>query len=437
AIIVLNPNYALHNQSITLDGRIITTTIIDVSNEATICHIANIYAPANIAERPPFYQRMQQHPILQQATENWFLLGDLNIHYHDSPLPGFLHPWRTWLQSNFLDIFQHHSINKGAVYTPAPTFTRGRQRSTIDYIFCTRDMLPSTERATQEYLPPEWTDHAMLKINVLLTPTNTGPGTWRFNNQFLEHDQYCKLLLRYLDLFFDSDRTFSSIQEQWDSLKTTIKKTAMHYGRMYSRHRRHRLGDLQRQRRQIIERHLEPQYSKPLLDQQLQEVEQAIASEAKGEVERLIIRSHTKWTEDGESSNKYFFRVLKARQQQVTINRIRDPIQQTYSTTPAAMLKQARNFYQALYTADSHDHEALHALLSTLPPNVLSQHQQQKLVASVSESTLADLLKHSPRNRSPGLDGISFEVYRYLFSQHKRTKDLLLQILEDAQQGQF
>ncbi|SAL96016.1 hypothetical protein [Absidia glauca] len=50
---------------------------------------------------------------------------------------------------------------------------------------------------------------------------------------------------------------------------------------------------------------------------------------------------------------------------------------------------------------------------------------------------LKALLDHSPSNKSPGLDGISFEVYKYLGAKHDKSSDLLLSIIVDAQNGIF
>ncbi|KAI8327635.1 hypothetical protein BC941DRAFT_446612 [Chlamydoabsidia padenii] len=65
-----------------MDERVITSTIVDSSTSTTICHIANIYAPASPTDRPAFYQQLQNHPLLQDPTKDWILLGDFNIHMH-------------------------------------------------------------------------------------------------------------------------------------------------------------------------------------------------------------------------------------------------------------------------------------------------------------------------------------------------------------------
>ncbi|KAL7315588.1 hypothetical protein PS15m_004788 [Mucor circinelloides] len=47
------------------------------------------------------------------------------------------------------------------------------------------------------------------------------------------------------------------------------------------------------------------------------------------------------------------------------------------------------------------------------------------------------LLDHSPNDRSPGLDGLGFEVYRYLVAKFPPVLSLLQHLLMDALNGVF
>lgn len=47
------------------------------------------------------------------------------------------------------------------------------------------------------------------------------------------------------------------------------------------------------------------------------------------------------------------------------------------------------------------------------------------------------LLDHSPNDRSPGLDGLGFEVYRYLVAKFSPVLNLLQHLPTDALNGVF
>ncbi|SAL96229.1 hypothetical protein, partial, partial [Absidia glauca] len=138
---------------------------------------------------------------------------------------------------------------------------------------------------------------------------------------------------------------------------------------------------LQQRRTLLLQQHYQDLQQVPNIDQQLHDIEDRIEAEMKVEAERLIKRSHVKWTEHGESNTKYFFRVLKERNRRMTINGIRDPIHDTYSSTPTGMLKQARQFYQHLYTADPCHQPAIETLLTTIPSAIVTDQEQQTLMA--------------------------------------------------------
>ncbi|ORZ16222.1 hypothetical protein BCR42DRAFT_316404, partial [Absidia repens] len=229
AIIIFNPLYKIDNASITIDQRIITADIIDISTSTMVCSIASIYAPAQKSARPQFYQEMQTHPLLNDLSRQWILMGDFNIHYYRSPLPAYLHDWSVWLKSLFIDPVKAHNQTTSSVYRPQITYRQGKQGTTVDYIFCHPSLMPAIGNTTQRFLLPSFTDHAQLSFVLHIDKPYIGPGVWRFNNQLLQQDEFRELLLNTLDRFFAMETETKSKQSQWDTLKVTIKRLAIGY----------------------------------------------------------------------------------------------------------------------------------------------------------------------------------------------------------------
>ena len=99
----------------------------------------------------------------------------------------------------------------------------------------------------------------------------------------------------------------------------------------------------------------------------------------------------------------------------------------------SGMLHEACFFYSALYTPDPIDQSAVDDLLESIPHSVvLSEEEQDMLLDPFEDDDLLTLLKHSPTGKSPGLDGLPFELYQFLIPRHKGILRLLLAILCDA-----
>ena len=101
-------------------------------------------------------------------------------------------------------------------------------------------------------------------------------------------------------------------------------------------------------------------------------------------------------------------------------------------------MKEARSFYTDLYTPEPIDISSVDSLLENIPSDVkLSSFDTDRLVAPVIVDDLLSLVSHSPLGKSPGLDGIPFEVYKYLVPRFPCVQSLLLAILNGALDSVF
>lgn len=135
-----------------------------------------------------------------------------------------------------------------------------------------------------------------------------GPGTWDLNPLILTHSAFHDLLTETIILFANRPAT-ANPQDAWDKLKLVIKGTAFHYSQRLGSQRRTELRDLQRRRTQLMKQSPANASSAELL-----EVKQHITTLIEEQTKQLLLRTNTRWHEQGERNNKYFFRVLKSRQ---------------------------------------------------------------------------------------------------------------------------
>lgn len=432
AIISLNPKLNITNTSISLDQRIITATISDSTDNSTICNIANIYAPAKKENHAKFYDLLTTHPIIKDAKKNWILVGDFNCDFY-KPIKNSMKGSINKIRNNFKDIFYtHYSTNHGS-YTPATTFNRGATRSTLDYIFCNTNLIPFLHQSENHYLPFSWTDHNMLTVKLNLSKTSNGPGTWRFNPLLLNDHTFTDLLLTTLETLYEKNKDHnSSIQEQWDNLKTTIKSVAINYSKSKSAYRKNKLNQLKEQRSALLNDptiHSDPDA--------VIVIEKEIEKETIDEIDKMILRTNTRWKEKGETNSKYFFNTLKQRQKNVTISQIKDPLTNQIATSSNSMLKMAKKFYENLYSPDPITDIDIEDLLKDTPQNIAPIPLCSSLTSSIPKDHIKSILINSPKNKSPGLDGISFEVYTFLLHNYPPFVDLISKIMNEALNGIF
>lgn len=151
-----------------------------------------------------------------------------------------------------------------------------------------------------------------------------------------------------------------------------------------------------------------------------------------------MLRSATRWHEQGERNNKYFYRVIKDRQTTQTIQSLRNLQTGAVFHESQDIITEAQAFYRQLYTPESIDLEDMEHLLSSIPSEIkLSMDAASDLLEKPSRLDLLDLIARTPLGKSPGLDGLPFEVYRHLAPRSLAFCSLLLQIIHQAIDGAF
>jgi hypothetical protein len=311
------------------------------------------------------------------------------------------------------------------------------------------------------YVPGVWTDHCLLTIDLQPACARIGPGCWRFNPTLLEDSEFLLLLDKTVSLFFESsggDGDNASpggkgeplrVQSQWESFKLLLKCCAQKYAWGAKARFKNKVAALQQERMKAVSSSvsgvmasdatpsIQPSDdSLPL--QVVHELEKLIDGQIQKETRQNMLRSATRWHELGERNNKYFYRVIKDRQSQQTIQSLKCSTTGEVLVEAADILREARGFYQKLYTPDDIDAEAVDSLLNGIPEEVvLSSDDAKYLMALPNAVTVLDLLAHAPRSRSPGMDGIPFEVYHYLAGRSRPFLDLLVAVLGGAFSGVF
>jgi hypothetical protein len=424
----------MHNQTISIDQRCLTASIHTTTDDKLVTNIANIYAPAQTdsPEKKLFFQQMHTWPELKNISdEPWLLLGDYNLNIHQ-PAPSWLQDWHRW-RNDYL-------INLGSAKTP--TFYRAEHRSTIDYIMISKELSTKTTNFSQHYLPSTWTDHHLLQTDLILDQKDIGPGSWRLNPTILAQKEYVDLLKILLPMFFVKVGNDDNPIDTWEQLKTVIQISAKDFSLHHQKNTPTMIKYLEEKRSTICTKIQDladtPREHRSDLEHDLHQVEQQLDVHIDRSTQQLLLRSATRWHEKGERNNKYFYRVIKQRTTQQTILSLKDSRTGQRVTNTSDILEEARRFYRKLYRPTDVDHNAIDSLLSHIPDTAtLDTDASTTLIQPVSEMELEGLIDHSPLGKSPGLDGLPFELYKLLFSLSSEAAALFRRVLDLALDGRF
>ena len=128
-----------------------------------------------------------------------------------------------------------------------------------------------------------------------------------------------------------------------------------------------------------------------------------------------IVRSKTKWTEQGEKPTKYFFNLERRNYNHKTIKELKHP-DGTPVTKEDEILKEIEIFYKDLFTSTT----SVNLEVPKLEDSVSSE-----LEGEITLRECKDILCTFSSGKSPGEDGFTWEFYNCLF-------DLLGQDLVDC-----
>ncbi|CDH61168.1 hypothetical protein RO3G_01611 [Lichtheimia corymbifera JMRC:FSU:9682] len=437
AIICLNPALTVEHTMVSMDERVVVASIMD-QHHHTVCRIINSYVPAQRYARQDFLSSYLHMPFIEEVDAGpWLMVGDfnMNLHRHDTTQLQYVKPWFDWLIAHFDNCFPQG----------LPTFQRSHSCTTIDYIYGHYSLMSRLTNASSHFLPGEWTDHCLLTVDFLQERQDIGRGTWRFNHTLLTNDAFVTLLDNVTDLFFqeiegDSASLDQSPQDIWESFKRMLKYTAQSFSKGSTGRHKRELATLQSKRQEILRDriHHPPTQLDSDTQHQLQQVEQQIDTLIQRETQHAMLRSATRWHETGERNTKYFYRVIKERQQQQTIQSLKCSSTGTTLRDPKELIATTRCFYENLYTPDDIDTQAVDSILANIPASVkIPTADAEDMIAPVHKVDLLDLLARTPTDRSPGLDGIPFEVYRHLAPRSSQFCALLLKVVQQAFNGIF
>ena len=297
-----------------LNGRII---LIKCEIDNNLLTLINIYSPTKdkVTKQLDFLIELKSF-IDIYSDENFIIGGDFNT-YLDINLDkkgGNIEKPSSYTNNlislceeyNFCDIWRIRNPHK-QFFTRRENSKAGLIQSRLDYWLISTNL---TFQITNCNIKPSiCTDHSLITLTFNLIHTQQrGKGTWKFNNSLLRDPIYIKLIKETI-LNIIKNVEIENKNTLWDYTKCEIRTKTIEFSKTKAKANKEQ-EILLLKNLETLERNLNNSESELLLYKQKKlEYENFNKIKTQG----AIIRSRSKWAEDGEKKHKIFYEPRKAK----------------------------------------------------------------------------------------------------------------------------
>ena len=282
--------------------------------------------------------------------------------------------------------------------------------SRIDLIGCPHAWISSVSGC--DILPFPFSDHCALSFSVSVPDAiPLGPCRWKLNTSILQEPDYISLITGFWSLWRVRTFAFSTLAEWWDAGKAEIKWLPMDYCRNRAK--------VKCAERDLLSRLVT--FLKEKLDSGatycLAPYQSALSNLGKLDLEiarGAQIRSRVRWTEEGEASSAYFFRLVKKQNADRLVAALRQPDGTVVNSAPD-LVECFSQFYSDLFSAEPVDPGARDALLSNVTVR-LSVEECNVCEGALTAEECFTALQGMARRKTPGCDGLPMEFYHTFWS---------------------
>ena len=433
AIFVNNTfEYKVHNVKHDDNGNLLA---LDIEIHEYRITLVNIYGPNN--DTPFFYDELEQivddfnnpHTII---CGDWNLILNENLdclNYTRINNPNARE--RVLQLSNKLNL-----IDPWRCQNPDKRFYTWRdhdsqKQSRLDYFLVSSEM--NSKITACDIKPGYRTDHSIIDIQFDLCKIDRGRGYWKLNNCLLKEKDYvdmvkatiCEIVEQYaaipyitnsLKNIHPKDIQFT-INDQlfFEMLLMEIRSKTITYSIRKKKNDLSLEHDLEKEIETLFNRASDVQTHN--LNSLLKTKQNELADLRKSKMDGVLIRSRTRWMEEGEKPSRYFLNMEKRNFVNKSISNIVKESNNTQLKDSKSILLETRNFYKHLYSnRDTEDTDNLESIFEQFEITKLSQVKRDELEGLITYDELKGALKKSKNDKSPGSDGFSYEFYKVFFT---------------------
>ena len=268
-------------------------------------------------------------------------------------------------------------------------------------------------------IPGYKTDHSLITLQISTHNNMRGRGFWKLNTSFLKDEEYIKKIQSIITQTKDEYALDNTVDPNllWEMIKMKIRETSIEFGRINKRKMFQKQDDIEKtikileeQTANIDATDCQNVWSE--LEKKRRELETIIEYQTKG----AILRSKSRWYNEGEKNTKYFLNLEKRHCKQGTITQLKvngkDLIQSVKE-----ILHECEAFDKNLYCSKVQVNDDF------FPPTreVLSDESKHHCEGLLSLIECLEALNGMAKEKTPGTDGLPCEFYKVFWKDIGET----------------
>lgn len=378
--------------------------------------ICNIYAP-NV-DSPAFFQQVESHLVSFDNT-NIIMGGDFNFVINPILDRKFSHCNNDKARNTFMEIVENHELidvwralngdaKQYSCCQPNSDSAKWKKFSRLDMFFVSSGFINHVSKSVMQ--TGFESDHSFVIFDINFLTEKRGAGYWKFNSAFL----YEKSFVTAANAIIEEQlvRTDLNPDLHWQAIKGAFIEFSKKYGCDRAKQKRTEFQQVET----ILDNIKIMIEELPFVDENTkEEFEKAQAKRDSlllQKVQGIIMRSKEKFYEQGERSSKYYFSLEKNNARKKIMTRIRNSDDHLITNQKEILLHQSK-YFRKLYKSNA----AIQFKLNNTLHRKLTVQQKGNLEAEISLGDLTEAVKSMANNKSPGLDGLTVEVYKMFWAK--------------------
>ena len=416
-MILINPKLNIRTDHVTADknGRYL---LLQVAINDTNLYLCNIYSPNNVSEQKTFFSNLLNILINTCSAGEVIIGGDFNcsltaqdkfggcaVNRKQNVISEITNLCKCL---NLQDVWRRQHPNQQQ-FTWRDKALKVQCR--LDYWLVSAEL--SSLVLSTDIRNSTLSDHSAIILNLRSKDyVPRGPGFWKFNNSLLNDNIFIDQLENRISEY---KRKYCYLEDKglaWDMIKMEIRGFCVQYCKRKNRERRvaeKELSDQIDTLLKILATHRTKENITKLYCLR-SKLDKLAAYKTKG----AIIRSRTRWHEQGEKNTKYFLNLEKRQNSKSYISRLILKNDQEITNSDEILAHQ-KLFYQNLYTAVPTSDEHDNLFFNDPSLTKLNENEQEELELPLTQKECLQTLRQCAKGKCPGSDGLSVEFYLHFW----------------------
>ena len=375
-------------------------------------NLINIYAPNRDKEQLEFIDDLLRVLNIENilTSDNNIFAGDWNVVMSGMDKLGGIEAVKEKTYAKLkelvekyelIDIWRLKNVNKKK-YTWRQN--RPRIHCRLDYFLISHhlnDLVINTN-----ILPSLLSFHSPISLSLkYIEEPIKGTGHWKLNLSLLKEDNFKIKLKEKILLWKDEHKDIIDKNLQWEIIKYEIRRFSIKYSGAKKRGNQEMKTVLEKKLSDLEEKeHLGEEH----IYLEIEELRSQINNFAIEEAQGSIIRSRTRWVEEGEKSTAYFFNLEKQNSIKKNIRKIiHNGIEETNQQN---ILNNLMEYYKTLYDSQPVEKDNEKILSHPSIPQ-LSEAESMLCEGAITLEECTKVMKTFAKNTTPGNDGLQIEFY--------------------------